>query len=34
MKALGFAALVVALGALGCEDKPKPAPAPTAAATP
>jgi len=34
MKALGFAALIVALGALGCEDKPKPAPAPTAAATP
>lgn len=34
MKRLGFAALVVALGALGCEDKPKPAPAPSAAATP
>ncbi len=30
MKALGFATVLLALGATGCEDKPKPAPAPTA----
>ena len=34
MRALAFAAGIIALGAVGCEDKPKPAPAPTAAATP
>lgn len=34
MRGLGFAALLVALGAAGCEDQPKAAPAPTAAATP